>query len=223
MSLAPTDWSVVTLGRWNRAILTPAGIRQRVFRLPPDGPVEVLVPIDLLAPPQVNLEDMTVVANWDRLFVRPKEVCSFDLLDRARQLTVNTMESLPETPLTAVGYNVVYRSHEPVEELRNVLHSDVDESFLDHDYTFGGRTLARVIPWREGAINLSIEEDSQQEIYTVSFNFERKSVDRNHQIAWLQVPIEEARQQVHRVLTVVLGIAEESIHDVGNIPVNNGQ
>jgi len=81
MALNPEDWSVVTVARWNRAILTPAGIRQRLFKREEAGPVEVLVPIDLLAPPQVKLDNMTVVANWDRLTVLPEDgCCTFEQL-----------------------------------------------------------------------------------------------------------------------------------------------
>ena len=60
--------------------------------------MEVLVPIDLLAPPQVKLDNMSVIANWDRLTVMPDDAyCSFEQLDRARELSVNALESLPES------------------------------------------------------------------------------------------------------------------------------
>lgn len=222
MALKPIDWSVVTAGRWNRAILTPAGIQQRIFECPEGGALEVLVPIDLLAPPRVKMENVTVVANWDRLIVQPDPgYCSFEQLDRARQLCVNALESLPETPLSAVGYNVVYRSGEPMKGLRNVLGSELDESFFDADYSFDGRTVVRVIPWREGTINFSIEENADEDEYTVRFNFERKSVERDHHLAWLRIPIADVQQQVHTILTRCLHIAEGEIDDIaGNDPGN---
>ena len=222
MALKPIEWSVVTAGRWNRAILTPAGIQQRIFKHLEGGAIEVHVPIDLLAPPQVKIENMTVVANWDRLIVQPNHGhCSFEQLDYARRLCVNALNSLPETPLAAVGCNVVYQSDEPVQELRHVLGSESDDSFYDADYSFDGRTVARVIPWEKGAINLSIEENADKSKYTVRFNFERKSAERSHHLAWLQIPIEDVRQQVHKILTKCLRIAEGDINDIaGNDPKN---
>ena len=214
MTLKPTDWSVVTAARWNRAILTPAGIRERVFGLG-DGTVEVLVPIDLLAPPQVRLEGITVVANWDRLIVQPNPGhCSFSELDRARRLSTNALESLPETPLNAVGVNVVYSSDGPVEQLREALRSDLDERFFDSNYSFNGRTISRIVPWKDGAINLSIEENADQDIYTVKFNFERKSVERAHHLEWLEIPILEVQDQVTQILVTCLQIPEETIDDI---------
>lgn len=210
MALNPTDWSVVTVARWNRAILTPAGICKRLFQREGEVPVEVLVPIDLLAPPQVKLDNITVTANWDRLFVAPDEgYCTFEHLDRARALSVNALESLPETPLGAVGYNVVYRSDQPVDQLRAALDSQADDSFFDLDYGFDGRTFARVIPWKEGKINLSVEENGEQDVYTIRFNFERKSVERSHHVAWLRVPINQVEDQVNRILTAGLKIPKE--------------
>lgn len=215
MALNPIDWGVVTVGRWNRAILTPAGIAQRIFERQEPATMEVLVPIDLLAPPQVKLDNMTVVADWNRLNVLPDQGhCSFLNLDRARQLSVAALTSLPETPLGAVGCNVIYRSDKPVEELRSALDSQADERLFDLGYGFGGRTVARVIPWNDGAINFSIEEDAEQQVYTVRFNFERKSVERNHHLDWLQVPIEQLRGQVHRILTEGLNINEEELNDI---------
>ena len=67
--LNPVDWSVVVAGRWNRAILTPAGIVQRVFKESPDIPMVIEVPIDMLAPPKIGLNDVSVVADWSRLVI----------------------------------------------------------------------------------------------------------------------------------------------------------
>jgi len=174
--------------------------------------VEVLVPIDLLAPPRVKLDNITVIANWDRLTVLPDDAhCTFEQLDRARELSVNALEELPETPLGAVGYNVVYRSDQPVDELRSTLDSQADVSFFDLGYGFDGRTLARVIPWNDGMINFSVEENADQDVYTIRFNFERKSVELSHHLAWLRVPIGQVEEQVRRILTEALKIAAEEI------------
>ena len=220
MALKPREWSVVTAGRWNRAILTPAGIQQRIFKREDGGAIEVLVPIDLLAPPRVKLENMTVEANWNRLIVQP-DLCSFEQLNHARQLCVNALDSLPVTPLGAVGYNIVYRSDEPVQVLRNVLGSELDGAFIDAGYSFDGRTVVRVIPWKEGANNFSIEDNAEESEYTVRLNFERKSVERDHHLDWLRISITDVKEQVHKILTECLHIAKGEINDIaGNDPNN---
>jgi hypothetical protein len=54
MALSPERWSVVIIGRWNRAILTPAGIAKRVFGEPETKLMDVEVPLDGLSPYRVR-------------------------------------------------------------------------------------------------------------------------------------------------------------------------
>ena len=51
MNVQPSEWSVIILGAWNPAILTPGGIAQRIFKgACGEHPVDVQVPLDGLAP-----------------------------------------------------------------------------------------------------------------------------------------------------------------------------
>jgi len=131
--LIPADWSVVVVGRWNRAILTPAGIGKRVLGVDAGTPLEVMVAIDAIAPPLVKHDKMTVVADSDRLTIQ-LAVCAFDELVRACSLARNALKQLPETPLAAVGFNVRYIASDFCEALDAVLKSDLDDRASDAGY-----------------------------------------------------------------------------------------
>ena len=45
MPLEPYDWNVVLLGHWNRAILTPQGISERLFQLLSETEIGIEVPM----------------------------------------------------------------------------------------------------------------------------------------------------------------------------------
>ena len=79
-----------------------------------------------------------------------------------------------------------------------------------------------MIPWNDGTINFSVEENADQDVYTIRFNFERKSVERNHHLAWLRVPIGDAKKQVQKILTKALKIAAEEINDIRSDGNNGG-
>ena len=72
MGLQPADWSVVILGRWNRAILTPNGIAKRLFKLAEAKQVLVAVPLDGVSPYMVRHPTQQIVAMTDegRLLVQ---------------------------------------------------------------------------------------------------------------------------------------------------------
>ena len=119
MPLTPSEWNVVVLGRWNRAILTPSGIAKRLFCLDEETPVEVFVAVDALVPPQVKYGGTVVVAGEDRLIAQP-ETPDFSALAGAMTIARRAMEELPETPVIAAGVNVKYTSKEPIEALQHI-------------------------------------------------------------------------------------------------------
>lgn len=65
MGLKATEWSVVVVGRWNRAILTPNGIAKRVFKLAELSQMVVAVPLDGVSPYIVKNPDQKIAATTD--------------------------------------------------------------------------------------------------------------------------------------------------------------
>lgn len=209
MPIASNDWSVVIVGRWNRAILTPAGIARRLFQLEPDTPVQVLVPIDTIAPPQVKHERMTVVASSDRLVIQPED-CEYPQLARAMELGKRALQDLPETPLAAMGINVKYKVAQKVEALQIVTRkTEFDNRLSDQDLVISGRSITRTLNWREGRINLTIGEE-QDGPFEILFNFELRSSNRDRHVDWLSTDVHNIQDQVNRILQECIQIEQEN-------------
>jgi hypothetical protein len=184
-----------------------------MFKVETSVPMEVHLPIDLLVPPIVKIEGMAVVADWGRLTIQP-DVCTFKSLDRARTLARGAIDDLQQTPLNAVGYNVVFRSRTPIAALRDLVGSPADALFADAGMIFSARSLGRQFPWNDGKINTSVNEE-EDGAFVVRFNFDRSSPDIDHHRKWLDIPIEEVRSQTRRILIECMQIDEGDIHDIG--------
>jgi len=205
MTFEPFDWNVVIVGYWNRAILTPAGIGRRLFGLEEGTPVLVEVPMDGLGPHRVKHNGLTVIAETGRLVVHT-DASEYDFLDRARQAAVLAIKSLPETPLSAVGFNVRVRIKEPTDKLLTLLTAGVDNSLSDADFKIQSRSLRRRLLFQRGVLNLEMEHD---ENFRVVLNFERQSSKKNDLIEWLRIPIIEIEDVVANVFEKVLIIESE--------------
>lgn len=210
MPLTPTDWNVIVLAHWNRAILTPSGIAKRLFCLDQETPVEVFVAIDALAPPQVRHRGMTVVAWDDRLIVQP-EVAGYGGLGEAMEISCRALEDLRETPVVAAGINVKYTCNEVLESLRRITrHTWWDDQLSDKDYEIVTRSLSRALKWRGGQINVSIVEGPDATVQ-IQLNFHRGSTDINDLIAWLTTNTTDLETQVNQILFESLELASEGM------------
>ena len=207
MSLVPVDWSVVIVGRWNRAILTPAGIGKRLFELPEGTPVEVMLAIDAIAPPRVSHDGIIVVAGNDRLMIQP-ESCEYVDLDRARQLAKKALCELPETPISGVGINIRFKSEESELALDKIIDSTWDDELSDNDYSIQERGVKRSLAWQNGTINISITSNENGKQF-VQFNFDMQALDVATQNQWLDVPIGHIQSEVKKILFATMGLEEE--------------
>lgn len=201
MSLVASNWSVVVLGHWNRAILTPSGIGTRLFGLPPGTPLDVDLAIDAIAPPRVNHDGLVVFATGERLVVRPS-VCNYASLQRCRDIATTALRSLPETPVRAVGVNINFESTELIPQLADLLEGELDAGLSRSGFEISERSVTRSLAWNSGAINIAVHDTPA---YRVSINFERSSESRDEQITWLQVNLAEIRSKVDLIFNEVIG------------------
>jgi len=183
MQLEPFDWSVVVIGRWNRAILTPAGIGHRLFKVDEGTPLEVLIAIDALGPPFVKHDGLTVVAGSDRLIVQPDALNSAGL-EKACAIARNAISSLPETPLTAIGINLKYKCDDYFEPIDNALASDIDTRAAELELKRIESQLQNSYVFEAGRVNVMVAmgEDGKR---TLAFNFELQNNKKDDHLAWL--------------------------------------
>ena len=194
------DWNVVVVGYWNPAILTPAGIGRRLFGLKEGTPVLIEVPLDGLAPHRVKHDGLTVTAERGQLTVLADDP-KYAGLDRARAIAARAIGGLPETPLTAAGYNVRVRMEEPPSDLLTATKAPMDDLLSDASFTIESRGFYRSLSWKNGLLNLNIQHGND---LRVDLNFHRQSTEQDELLSWLREPIAEVEEVVSRVFDEVV-------------------
>ncbi len=195
--LKPVDWSVVVAGRWNRAILTPAGIRERIHKEAAEVPLMIEVPIDLLAPPKVGFGGVSIVADWNKLVIVPDSPC-WALLKKSADLACNALRALPQTPLQAVGINLAFTSRDPLESLNPFIQNPHDPLFSDIGLKAESKTVVRSMLWKSGRVNLTISRrtnvEGEVDADKVGFNLEQTSEKIEDHEKWLLMPFSDIQQ-----------------------------
>jgi hypothetical protein len=208
MKLKPTEWSVVIVGRWNPAIFTPAGISSRFFKLPQGTPVEVLVILDDVAPPKVRHEGLAVSAGQLRLAV-DLLTNSFESLAKAMSMAAAALEGLPETPVSAAGFNLRYRADPLPDSLIPLFGDQLDKLLSDAGHDIVERSWSRGLPKWDGQLNVAVTAAANEPADLV-LNFDRKSKNVAELVAWLRTPIDQVRDAATEVLRT-LGLTQQEI------------
>lgn len=199
MALQPADWSVVIIGRWNRAILTPSGIRKRLFQLEEATQVRVAVPLDGVSPYMVGhpTQQIIVLTEEGRLRIQV-ERADYETLEQAMVVGANALTALPETPVTAAGFNVNFRSKETTTKMASLLLSESEKALVNSMCEPLARTVGSSLKHDEGKLNVTLT--GSEDGFGLSLNFHRGSERVDELKQWLQMPVENVKTTTRRVL-----------------------
>lgn len=183
MTIEPIDWSVVIAGNWNVAILTPDGIRRRLFALPDGSPIDVEVAID--RPGRYRVKHAQVI-------VDPSPTCvvttgttnEIDPLQAAASVSRKALSVLPETPVSAAGVNFNFKVDEFSDDIIEMLGSELDNVIADNKFDVVGRRVVRAIKCKNGILNVTLFNDDFQSS-GIQFNFHLDSQDPKLLSEWL--------------------------------------
>jgi hypothetical protein len=180
----PFSWNAVVIGAWNLAILSPDGIRRRLFELPDGIPIELELAVDRPGQFRVGYEGMLIAPTSTSLEVAPR-VFDSPGLTRACNLCSRALESLPETPVSAAGVNIRYRLSEVPNSLIDLVHAPIDSVLSDADFSVRDAVTKRVLDLSPGIVNLEITR-LESGGGAVEFNFHRDSAVHTELRGWLQ-------------------------------------
>jgi hypothetical protein len=187
MPIEPYNWNAVVTGFWNLAILSPDGIRSRLFELAPGTPVEVEVAVDRPGPYRVKHNGLIVVPTNSRLEVLA-EACDAESIIRACALCRRALASLPETPVTAAGINIRYRLPEIPDAVIDLVRAPLDNAISDAGHTVTAARTRRTLPVPPGVVNVQIGKSGTAG--TLEFNFHRESPSPSELGVWLERIVE---------------------------------
>jgi hypothetical protein len=182
-----------------------------LFGLSEGTPVQVLVPLDVVAPYHIRHDSVTVIPSSDRLLVAPTQG-NFKNLVEAIGIARQALAHLPQTPVLAAGLNLTYKSESEVEVLEQATSSTWDDRLSDRGFVISSRSIVRSVNWRDGTINVTIKQEPTG-MSSVHFNFDFKSQDSEALRTWLDLKAEEIKERVDTILFGTIGLCPEDIGD----------
>jgi len=210
MGAKPFTWNVIIIGAWNRAILTPNGISKRLLKLTDKTPVQVAVAMDGLAPCKIKHNQLIVMVD-DNLLEIATEDTDFTTMAKAMEIGRNALESLPETPIVAGGYNIRYKFDSIEDEILDLIKTPIDSALSKAQYTFTTRQIKRTIVFGKGLINLTLSYNSNKGTTSVEFNFHCNSKKHAELIEWFSIKEADLKETISNLMSKVIGVNMEEI------------
>lgn len=221
MRFDPGGWSVVLIGRWNPAILTPAGIAKHLFQYPEGKALQVMVPLDGYSAYLVtdSEDETTVHVEKDRLQIDLRRY-SYRCLEKACRAGASALRQLPVTPVSAVGVNINGRCEAPPRELLSLFENAVSRKLTDAGYAVKSRAIGHTLAYEAGQINvlLRLGDDG----VTLNCNFHLDTPTTEAAIAWLGKPVGCWHEQVKRIASAMGCELEESADGTNDRPQHDG-
>lgn len=169
---AETGFNILTIGRWNPAVLSPQWIRSNVI----DSEVTFAIPIDDSgAPPRLSFSNIHLFPTIRYLDARPAEVQE-NAFSTVGETVSKIIELLRHTPISAIGINFRFVEVAHPESLAPNFQFD-DAARIPHDkYSMLTSTIIRSFQLKnDDTLNLSLIHDGQE--MSVEFNFHTDSSD----------------------------------------------
>jgi len=183
MPAVPSLWNAIVRGAWNRAILTPDGIRRHLYRLADDGPVELEMAVDKPGLFKVSHGGLSVSPTASALEVAPERP-EIDGLFRACELCITALTELPRTPVSAAGINFRYTYEELPDDVLNATRAQIDDLLSDSGFAIRESGTSRQLTHAPGVINVLIKEQGHAS-GTLELNFHLGSASEGDLRAWL--------------------------------------
>jgi len=195
MGLQPFNWSVVIRGCWNLAILTPGRISKKIFKLPGKTQMKVSVPIDGISPHLVEHPSKGIVfsAAYDRVEIKLNQM-NYDVLQDAMVAGVNVLTWLPETPVSAAGFNINFQTEKPDVDMIKMYQNPTIDGQLSQVGSISDWTMARSFGFKGGNFNLAITGNPKT--FKLLCNFHRESKENKVLVEWLKIPVSDIKAKV---------------------------
>lgn len=199
------NWSIVVIGAWNAAILSPAwltehlGIKSQVLIEFPVG--------DLRQPLRFTLERVRMVVTRDRLILSPisDETAS---LEQAEVFARKILQTLTHTPVSAVGINFQFIETAPSPDLSK-LFSLVDATKLAGvEFVTQATEIRRRLKNNDQIVNLTLAHSADGGIQ-IDLNVHRDVQTTADAAAFLEGKIVKWRNSSLKLLADTYGVELE--------------
>lgn len=117
MQLQSEATSLVIIGAWNPAILSPEWLVKEVYKKPEGEQLPVTMEFASIPgmPPRFTIMDTRFIPNIDKLVISP-HVFSKEALASIEEKAITILETLPHTPIAGFGENIGFTETNPTPE-----------------------------------------------------------------------------------------------------------
>jgi len=183
MTIESVDWSVVVVGAWNLAILTPDGIRKRLLELPEGSALDIELAVDRPGAFRVRHGGLIIEPTPLSLNII-SEQSTPESIQNACNIATKALSGLPETPLSAIGVNFKYRITELPDESLALVDCPLDDALSDVGATILGRSIKRTLEHDEGNLNIELSWENEGN-GLLGFNYHLNAVAPTQLSTWL--------------------------------------
>lgn len=170
MKVQLENWSLVLVGAWNTAILTPDWLTKQVDAT---GPVQIELPIgNPMMPLRYTLSGVHLVPMRDRVVLMPSSN-EDAVLTGLEMFARKILAALAHTPVSAVGINFEFIENTPSDDLKSLFETADRDRIAAADFVVSATEIKRQLRLgSDGVVNFSLTRHESSDV-VVGFNFHR--------------------------------------------------
>lgn len=155
------DWSIVIVGFWNVMIFSPNWIGQKIFEV---ETIETLVPMQPKAPVLFRTDDVALSVD-DKCLILNIRKSTDACINTVERMAYKILEELPETPITAIGTNFVFKEPKPDDNFLKIFNYIDDVSIGSTEWEIKSKKLTRKLVKNSEILNVTLLRTGTIEIH----------------------------------------------------------
>lgn len=201
MKPVPDSWSIVLAGMWNVGILHPDWLAKNLFD---STELKIEIPIGPIGLLRVSSGGVRVLTGLDRVQFTPAALDD-ESLRRTETLARKLLQTLPHTPMTAIGVNFAFREDDPDSALLSHFQDTDASAIVDAGFTLESHAAVRRIKQADGQlVNFKVERHDEAVLF--DFNFHSPVGNAGDAVAALDTRILTHRETALRLLSTVYNL-----------------
>jgi hypothetical protein len=180
MDFLRANTSLVIVGIWNPAILSPPWLVRYAFDVPvgQDLPVQIELGGPVIIGPRFLMNGVLIAPSRTNLVLQPVAPFTVDKLHLIERLAIRILTNLSHTPISAFGYNFEFLETAPAAAHLELFTHVQDLAGLDFAFDTQETRVVSTISFAERVLNLNRSHSNGQ--MSLAFNFHYTVTSAEH-------------------------------------------
>jgi hypothetical protein len=168
MKAIQEGWTIVLLGGWNMAILTPQWISEHLVK---QSTVDIEVLVTPGNQPQIRYKasDFVLTPSPQRLVFNMLRATD-EVLLRLEAMVIRLLGALPHTPVSATGVNFRFSEDEDIRDLTHSFDFGDSTALADFGATVSATELLRSLSYEDTTINFKLIHQIDKIVFDFNFH-----------------------------------------------------